>query len=138
MFVPHKTAAGQVIPWEYLPAGAITPKVGLALVMTDGKLAVASGATPPTYICMREQEDACEEGAILPVIRVDRETIWETSNSESFSGVKVGQSVNMSDDGLQVTAAAGSVCEVVGFDEAAEQDADGKVWVRFPTAPAAQ
>ena len=42
---------GGIIPGlEYLPAGAITPQIGMALVMTDGKLAACGATTRPQYI----------------------------------------------------------------------------------------
>ena len=33
-FFPDKSDHGAVTPFEYLPCGAITPKAGLALVLT--------------------------------------------------------------------------------------------------------
>lgn len=132
MFVPHKNAAGNVIPWETLPAGAITPKAGMALIQTGGSLAVATGANAPAYISMCEKDSACAEGDLIPVIRVDHDTIYETTNSEAFPSVKRGDKVTLHDDGLQVTAATeGGVAEVVGFDGAAAARAGGKVYVRF-------
>ena len=58
MFVPHKNAAGNVIPWETLPCSAITPKIGMALTQSSGKLAIATGTTAPTYISMVEKDSA--------------------------------------------------------------------------------
>lgn len=138
MFTPHKNAAGNVIPWEYLPAGAITPKVGMALIQTGGNLAIATGANSPTYLSMQESEAALTAGDIIPVIRVDANTIYETTNSASFSSVKRGDKVTLhASDGLQVTATKTSgVAEVVDFDDAAASGAGGKVWVRFPGAAA--
>jgi len=133
MFVPHKNAAGNVIPWEYLPAGAITPKAGMALVQSSGNLAVASGTTSPTYLSMMEKDSACTAGDIIPVIRVDHNTIYETTNQASFASIKRGDKVTLHTDGLQVTATKTSgVAEVVDFDAKAASGAGGKVWVRFP------
>lgn len=133
MFVPHKNAAGNAIPWEYLPAGAITPKVGMALVQTDGNLAVATGANAPSYISMMESNAALTAGTNIPVIRVDHDTIYETTNSAAFSSIKKGDKVTLhASDGLQVTATKTSgVAEVVDFDDAAASGAGGKVYVRF-------
>lgn len=47
-FFPDQSDHGAVTPFEYLPCGAITPKAGLALVLTNGLLALATGATAPT------------------------------------------------------------------------------------------
>ena len=55
---------------EYLPAGAIVPKVGMALTVTGGKLAIASGTTAPSYISMIEKEEALTDGDVIPVMRV--------------------------------------------------------------------
>mgnify|MGYP006916105628 CR=1 FL=1 len=132
MFVPHKNAAGNVIPWEYLPAGAITPKAGMALVQSSGNMAIASGTTAPTYLSMIEKDSACTAGDIIPVIRVDHDTIYETTNQASFASIKRGDKVTLHTDGLQVTATkTNGVAEVVDFDDAAASGAGGKVWVRF-------
>ena len=132
MFVPHKNAAGNAIPWEYLPCGAITPKVGMALVQSSGNLAIASGTTAPTYLSQIGKDSACTAGDIIPVIRVDHDTIYETTNQASFASIKRGDKVTLHTDGLQVTATKTSgVAEVVDFDEKAESGAGGRVWVRF-------
>lgn len=133
MFTPHKTKDGAVIPWEYLPCGAITPKVGMALVQNGGNLAIAAGTTAPTYISMVEKHEACTAGEIIPVIRVDHDTIFETTNSAAFSAIKKGDKVTLhASDGMQVTANKESgVAEVVDFDEAAASGTGGKVYVRF-------
>lgn len=51
-FLIQQVDGGRIPGIEYLPAGAITPKVGMALTQTGGNLAVASGTTTPTYISM--------------------------------------------------------------------------------------
>lgn len=137
MFLPHKNAAGNVIPWEYLPAAEITPKAGMAMIQRNGNLTAAVGADKPAYICMAERESAVEAGEIIPVIRVDESTIYETTNSAAFTSVKLGDKVKLhASDGLQVTATAGGPAEVVWFDDKAKAGAGGVVRVRFP-APAA-
>ena len=134
MFLPHKTAEGKVIPWEYLPCSAITPKVGMTLYQTSGQLAIAASTTKPTYICMAEYGAAVTAGTLIPVIRIDDETIFETTNQAAFiSGttvtVKPGDKVTIYTGGLQVTATKDSgVAEVVGYEDTA---AGSKVWVRF-------
>ncbi len=133
MFIPAKSKDGAVTPWEYLPCSAITPKVGMALVQSSGNLAIATGTTAPTYISMAEKESALAAGDIIPVIRVEKDVIYETTNSASFAAIKKGDKVTLhASDGLQVTATKTSgVAEVVDFDEAAASGAGGKVWVRF-------
>ena len=125
-FFPDKSDHGAVTPFEYLPCGAITPKAGLALVLTNGLLALATGATAPTYICMKDA------GTIIPVVRVDKDRIYETTNSAAFSSAKIGQKVTLHTDGLQVTASTTKgVAEIVDFDDKAKSGAGGTVHVRF-------
>ena len=128
-FFPDKSDHGAVTPFEYLPASAITPKAGLALVLTNGLLALATGAAAPTYICMKDADAA---GTIIPVVRVDKDRIYETTNSAAFSSAKIGQKVTLHTDGLQVTATTASgVAEIVDFDDKAKSGAGGTVHVRF-------
>ena len=52
-FLIHDTKDGQPGPWEYLEASAIGAcKVGMALTLTEGKLAKATATVKPTYISM--------------------------------------------------------------------------------------
>lgn len=102
---------------EYLPCGAITPKAGMALAQSGGKLAIASGTTAPTYISMCEKQTACTEGELIPVLRVLPDMVFETTVQASAAGVKLGDKVTLHTDGLQVTATTTSgVAEVVYLD----------------------
>ena len=122
MFIPYKSKDGAVTPWEYLPVSAITPKVGMALIQTGGNLAIATGTNVPTYISMVEKDSACAAGDIIPVIRVEKDVIYETTNKVTLHA----------SDGLQVTATkTDGVAEVVDFDDVAAAGAGGKVYVRF-------
>ena len=128
-FFPDQSDHGAVTPFEYLPASAITPKAGLALVLTNGLLALATGATAPTYICMKDADAAV---TIIPVVRVDKDRIYETTNSAAFSSAKIGQMVTLHTYGLQVTATTtNGVAEIVDFDDKAKSGAGGTVHVRF-------
>lgn len=112
----HTVGRAGVHGLEYLPAGAITPKVGLALKMTNGKLAVASGTDKPLYLCMTERDSAVADGTVIPVERISDETIYATNNQASFASVKLGDKVTIHTDGMQVTATTASgVAEVVGI-----------------------
>lgn len=116
-FKIYSTDDNRVPGIEYLPAGAITPKVGMALTQTDGKLAVASGTTAPTYISMCEKENACKAGDIIPVIRVGKDMILETTVAADATGIKLGDKVTLHTDGLRVTATTASgVAEIVYMD----------------------
>lgn len=128
-FLIHSTDDGHALPWEYLPAGAITPKVGMALTQTNGNLALASGTTVPTYISMREQDTALTAGDLIPVVRVQKDTVYETELSAAGTGLKVGQKVTLATDGLHVTATTtDGVAELV---EIIGTEIGGKVRVRF-------
>lgn len=134
-FLIHTVEGGRVPAWEYLPAGAITPQVGMALTQTSGNLALASGTTAPTYISMREEMDKLTAGTIIPVIRVLDSIIFETTFSAAATSIKVGDKVTIHTDGLQVTATTtGGVAEVVWMEGTAS---GAKVRVRFPGVTAA-
>lgn len=115
-------------PLEYLAAGAIALKVGMALVVENGLLAVASGAKKPQYISMANF-DTVASGTQVPVIRVNSDTIFETENQADFASIKVGDKVTLHTDGMQVTATKTSgVAEVVAIGGTA---VGSKIRVRF-------
>lgn len=114
---------------EYLPAGTITPKVGMMLTQTSGLLEVATGTTKPTYMSMCERETACTSGDLIPVIRVLPDIRFETTFNAAASAIKPGSKVTLSTDGQQVTATTtDGVAEVVEMDGTASGSA---VRVRF-------
>lgn len=120
---------GRVPPHEYLPAGAITPKWGMALTVSSGKLAVASGTTAPTYISMTERESAVASGEEIPVIRISPDMVFATKLSVAGTSLNVGDKVTISSDGLGVTATTTSgVAEIVAIHDAA---VGGEVLVRL-------
>ena len=129
-FIPHSIEDGHVPAFEYLPCSAITPKIGMALTVSSGNLAIATGTTKPSYISMVEKDAACTAGDIIPVIRVTEDIIFEVTNSASLSGVGVGAKVTLhASNGLQITATTASgVAEIVNKSG----DASGsRVLVRF-------
>lgn len=135
MFLLHSVDGGIVPAYEYLPCGAIQPQVGLALTVTGGNLAVASGTTAPSYISMREEDKAVAAGTIIPVIKVRDHIVFETTFSAAATSIKVGDKVTISSDGLQVTATkTGGVAEIVWMEGTAS---GSKVRVRFPGVVAA-
>lgn len=118
-FMIHSTDDGRVPAMEYLPAGAITPKAGMALKQTGGLLVSAVGTDAPGYISMCEREMPCTAGENIPVVRVSGDIIFETAFSADAGAVKLGDKVTVSADGLGVTATtAGGVAEVVYMDGA--------------------
>lgn len=133
-FLIHSTDDGRVLPWEYLPAGAIastayvTTKVGMALTKTDGNLVLASGTTKPTYISMREHT-ALTADDLIPVVRVQPDVIFETELSAAGTSLKVGNKVTIATDGLRVTATTSDgIAEIV---EILGTEIGDKVRVRF-------
>ncbi len=129
---------GNIVPGnEYLPAGAIVPAVGKLMVMTDGNLAVASGTTRPTYLCVQGSEDgkALTAGDIIAVNRILPDMILATTWSAAATGVSAGDRVTISADGMQATATTtGGVLEVVAMEGTAVGD---RVYVRVPAPEAA-
>ena len=127
-FKVHSTDDGRVPGIEYLPCGAITPVVGMALIQTEGNLAIADGTAKPTYISMCQREHPCTAGDLIPVMRVQPDMIFETTFSVAPASIKLGDKVTL-DGGLQVTATtADGVAEVVGMDGT---DIGATVRVRF-------
>ena len=132
-FKLYKTDVNEVPPIEYLPAGAITPKMGMALTMSGGNLAIASGTTVPSYVSMVECESALTAGTVIPVIRVLPDMIWETAAQAALTSIKLGDKVTLHTDGMQVTATkTNGVAEVVDMDGT---NVGSRVLVRF-NAPA--
>ena len=119
-FIPHSNEDGRVAPWEYLPCGAITPKIGMALVQSSGNLAIATGTTKPTYISMMEAASAVTAGTKIPVIKVQPDQVFEVTNSASLADVAIGSKVTLhASNGLQITATTSS-----GVARLLQKDAD--------------
>ena len=110
-FMVYQTDDGHIPGWEYYNAVGLTPKVGMALNLSGGKL-VAATSGKPQYICMREQKEAVtEDKALIPVIHVDSSIIFEVS----AASLTVGASVVTGADSVSVAAGTngGTVLEVV-------------------------
>ena len=127
-FRVHTVDDGRNMPHEYLPAGGLTPKLGMALKLEGGKLTLAKGAEKPAFISMTEREAACKEGEAIPVIRAAGDVCWETEASADLSGIKTGDKVTISTDGMSVTATKGGTAQVMGMEGTA---AGSRVFVRF-------
>lgn len=83
----------------------------------------ATGANAPTYISMCEKDSPCTAGDIIPVIRVNKDMIFETTFAAAATSVKLGSKVTLHTDGLQVTGTTASgVAEVVYMDGTAAGD----------------
>ena len=86
-FLRHQTVDGSIPGILYMPCGAITPKVGMALKVASGNLAIASGADLPLYMSVTERDEPCTAGDIIGVVRVVPDTVYEVATPSSFSQV---------------------------------------------------
>jgi len=118
MFFIQNVNGGHIPAFEYLPCGAITPKVGMALIQSSGNFAIATGTNKPTHISMIEKSAACSAGDPIPVIEV-KDNVFETTLSADGSSLNIGDSVTMhATSGMQVTATTVSgVAKIVGFPD---------------------
>lgn len=114
-FIPHTIEGGGSLPLEMMPAAAITPKIGLALAFSSGKLAVCGATVAPEYICMTESDAAVAAGTMIPVMRVNHRVVFSVPATASMAAVALGTKVTLHTDGMQVTATTTSgVAEIVG------------------------
>lgn len=116
MFVPVINDNGNVLPWEYLPAAAGNYKVGQLLKVDGGKLAPLGAATTttPPYLCMGEK--TVEADGLLPVTRVSKHCIYETTLAEAAADAAMGTKLQVAADGLTASGAAAGTFEVVAID----------------------
>lgn len=99
-FLIHSTDDGRACPWEYLPAAAITPKIGMALHFYSGKLTTTSGTTKPTYISMVDKSAALTAGDIIPVIKIQPDIVFETTISGTAATLTPGTAVQVASGGM--------------------------------------
>ncbi len=99
-FQIYQTDDGHELPFEYLPCSAITPKAGMTMKITSGKLAIAAGTDKPAYMCCREESAAVTAGTIIPVVKVQPDQRWRVRSTSSFT---VGNAYTLASGGLGVT-----------------------------------
>lgn len=130
-FIPYTYPDGQPAPWEYKEAGALGAiEPGQALNLSSGKLAKCTGDNRPEYIGMYRGTVA--SGDIIPCIKVDEETVFETVNSVANTSAVAGSQLTIDSTGTKITATAGTAVEVV---DALDTAAGGRMLVRFPRIP---
>lgn len=112
-FLINDTKDGAPGPWEYLEASALGAcKVGMALTLTDGKLAKATATVRPSYISMFE--GTVVAGDRIPVVRVLPDTRFKTQLSAAGTALKVGDKVTIDTTAMLATATTASgVLELV-------------------------
>lgn len=129
-FLIHSTGDNRVPQHHRAPCGTITPEVGMAMVLSGGVLAKASGTSRPTHISMVERTAPCTSGEMIYTIRAEPDIIFETTFAAAPTSLKAGSKVTIHTDGCQVTATTtDGVAEIVDILEA---KTGGKVLVRFP------
>ncbi len=116
MFAPHMNDFGTVLPWEYLPAAAGTYQAGQLLNTANGQLAALSAAstTTPKYLCMADV--TAEAGELIPVTRIQKSSIYETTLSAEDADCAIGTKLEVSKGGLEVDGAAAGTFEAVYVD----------------------
>ena len=112
-FLINDTKDGAPGPWEYLEASALGAcKVGMALTLTDGKLAKATATVRPSYISMFEGTVA--SGDRIPVVRVLPDTRFKTQLSAAGTALKVGDKVTIDATAMLATnTTASGILELV-------------------------
>lgn len=115
MFVPHQSDNG-LQPHEYYPAAAGSYKVGQMLNLSNGKLTavVAASTKTPQYVSMAKKELA--DGEILPVLRVTKDMVFETTLSAAADAVAIGSKLQVSAGGLEVDTAAAGTFELLQIE----------------------
>lgn len=97
-FIPHSYDGGYKPSIVKLPAAAITPKIGMGLAFTSGKLAASA---KPEYICAEERSAAVAAGTLIQVIRVNPAIIFE-SEVDAATEFAPGTKADVTSDGLTV------------------------------------
>ena len=128
-FMIQSTGDHRVPVNKLLPCGAITPKVGMAMVLTAGQLGIASGTTKPTHICVEEHEAAVTAGTLIHVHQVEPDITFGVPLSVAGTSLKVGQKVTIAADGLAVTATTEN--GVAQIEKICGTGVDDLVHVRF-------
>lgn len=127
MFLIHKRDGSDLsLNVEYLPCGAVTPKVGMTMNLSGGSLVGCTGTNKPNYVCL----SAAAKDGMVQVMRVHRDMVFQTEWSAAASSIKLGNKVTIDGYGLAVTATTtDGVAEVVAIEGTAVGD---KCYVRFP------
>lgn len=89
-------------PFLFMPASAITPKIGMALLESSGKLAIAAGTNKPEYISMYESDEALAAGDVIPVIKVNAGEVFKVYYASAAS-LTVGAAYTIASGGLTLT-----------------------------------
>ncbi len=97
-FIPHSYDGGYKPSIVKLPASAITPKVGMGLAFSSGKLAASA---KPEYICAEERSAAVTAGTLIQVMRINPAIIWE-SEVDAETAFVPGTKADVTSDGMTI------------------------------------
>lgn len=100
MFTPVNYGGKRPPSVEYLPAGAITPKFGMAVALNASTGYLAASAKP-THISMFEANAALAAGTLIPVIRITDEILFR-STLDGATSLKAGALVDIDSTGLLI------------------------------------
>lgn len=104
-FLTHQYNLGDV-PVMHMPAGAIAPRIGTALVLSEGKLAIAKDMVKPEFISLYDAGGkSVADGTVIPVEPIYASTVYETELTGNLSTVAVGSVHNINSNGSSITAA---------------------------------
>lgn len=116
-FKIHTLDHASVLPIEEHPCSAIQPQVGMAMVLSGGKLVKATGTTKPTYICVTQRPAAVTAGELIQVTPCTADAVYETAFAVEAASIKLGSKVTIHTDAMSVTATTeGGIAEVVAMD----------------------
>lgn len=114
---------------EYFPAEAITPKVGLLLEFDTTSHQLQASTTTAQYISVSEKAAAVTAGDIIPVIPIDKDTIYVTQ-WDGTTTYDLGETCDIDSTSL-LADANGSTNDdllIIGMDGTAAGD---NVYVKF-------
>ena len=101
-FMLHSTDDGHVPAWEYkLMKAGETPQVGLGVAFDGAGKIIKS--KKPTHICMHTAEAALAADAMVPVIAIAPDQVWESMlYMTPLAAVHEGTVMGLSDSALYV------------------------------------
>ncbi|MGM9567971.1 MAG: hypothetical protein ACI3W6_07325 [Clostridia bacterium] len=124
----YSTDDGRVPAWEYLPCEALRPRAGLCLNLdsASGQLEVSK---TPGYVCMREEEATVAAGTLIPVVKIQKDQIWE-SELDGATTLGAGAAIDVDTTGLFIDGDA-STDKVFLLTAVESTDAGATVRGRF-------
>jgi hypothetical protein len=128
-FKPLYIPGGIVPAVEYFPAEAITPKAGLLLGFDTSSHQLQAATTAAQYISVMETAAAVTAGDIIPVIPINKDTIYVTQ-WDGTTTLDKGETCDIDSTSLLADAngTANDDLLIIGMDGTAAGD---NVYVKF-------